>query len=467
MRSGFGGRLLLHSLVTIGALLAVLGVGTATLFFYSYVQTLNGRNATVRERVPTAFAEYHVPPGDPEAAASAIVRHSSSVGLRILTFNSRMLVIAEAFDPENTASTISFTSGLYGQVRVRQPDLGERLVFGLATAFGLRAQHFSLSDVGVEINADPAVMVSAVRRFAIALVGWFVLIGLIAYAATRLLHREAVRPLDEIVAALEAFGAGDLTLRSVDAAAKDDFGRLAVAYNGAVRQMAAAFAERDRAEAETRRFIADGAHQLRTPLTVIQGFIGILIKNDPKAAVDRERILWTMDRQSRAMSSTIQKLTLLDHWEAAGSNPELTDVGECISEIIVPLAASRQNEDVSFSQGPACYAFVDALEIREAVGNVLDNALKYGAGAPVAVRVDAAEGDVSIVVTDHGPGMSADDQQNAFRRFYRGEHREIAGSGLGLAIAKRAVERAGGAISIESAPGTGTAVTITLPRRTV
>jgi two-component system, OmpR family, sensor kinase len=299
------------------------------------------------------------------------------------------------------------------------------------------------------------------------LFGWFVVIAILAYAATRLLYREAVRPLDEVVAALEAFGAGDLTLRPVDAAAKDDFGRLALAYNGAVRQMTAAFAERDRAEAETRRFIADGAHQLRTPLTVIQGFIGILIKNDPHAAGDRERILWTMDRQSRAMSATIQKLTLLDHWEASASNPQLTDVGECISEIVVPLAASRRNEDVSFSQIPACYAFVDALEIREAVGNVLDNALKYGAGAPVAVRVDAAERDVSIVVTDQGPGMSADDQRNAFRRFYRGEHREIAGSGLGLAIAKRAVERAGGAISIASAPGTGTAVTITLPRRTV
>ncbi len=461
------GRVLLRSLLTIGTVLTVLVLGVSALFFFSYVQTLNARNSTVRGRVPAAFAVYHVPNGDPDAAARAISQHSSIYGLRILTFNNSTLVISAAANPADATSRIRSVPGLYGHIRAPIPTFSQRLVFGLATAFGLRSEHFLLRDVGVDINADPAVLFLIVRQFAFGFLAWLLIVGAIGYAAARYLNREALRPLNEVVAALEALGAGDLAPRSVDAVAKDEYGRLAVAYTSAVREVSAAFAERDRAEAEIQRFIADAAHQLRTPLTVIQGFIGILLKNDPHAAADRERILWSMDRQSRSMGSMIQKLTLLDRWEALQTSPELTDIGECVAEVTLPLAASRQNEGVSFCQDPACYAFVDALEIREAVGNVLDNALKYGAGAPVAVRVGAAERDVVIVVADRGPGMSADEQQNAFRRFYRGEDRQIAGSGLGLTIAKRAVERAGGRISIASAPGDGTSVTVRLPRHTL
>lgn len=452
-------------MLMVGGSLTVLVLAISALFFFGYIQSLDARLAAVRERVPKAFSVYRVRPGDPEAAARAIVDTVDCVGLRLLSFNYRLLVVAKAADPGSPRSPIAYeTRPLYAGLPVPAFGLGERLALGLETAFGLRSAHFSFGGVGIEINADPSVLVWAARRFAFVLLGIFLFIALFSYVAARLLTRQAMRPLEEVVGALEAFGAGDLTPRPVEAVANDEFGRLAAAHNRAVEQMAAAFTERDRAEAEIRRFIADAAHQLRTPLTVIQGFIGILLKNDARTQADRERILCSMDRQSRSMGSMIEKLTLLDRWEGSQAEPQLTDIGDCMAAVIQPLAAAYPDRRVSFSQEPVCYAFVDSAEIREAFGNIIDNALKYGGGAPVTAAVAKDDEFVRAIIADGGPGMSESEVRHAFDRFYRGEQRDVAGSGLGLAISKRAVERAGGTISIESRPGAGTKVTIAFPR---
>jgi signal transduction histidine kinase len=103
-------------------------------------------------------------------------------------------------------------------------------------------------------------------------------------------------------------------------------------------------------------------------------------------------------------------------------------------------------------------------ELREALVNVIDNARKYAPGSPVDVRVSKAANVVVLEVVDAGPGMSAADQVRAFERFQRGSaNPDVEGSGLGLAIAKRAVERAGGQITLGSALGSGTTVTMYLP----
>ena len=89
--------------------------------------------------------------------------------------------------------------------------------------------------------------------------------------------------------------------------------------------------------------------------------------------------------------------------------------------------------------------------------------MKYAPDAPIHLRATRNNGHAIITIKDEGPGMSESERLHAFERFYRGDQRgEITGSGLGLAIAKRAVERVGGGIAIDSAPGHGTAVTITL-----
>jgi two-component system OmpR family sensor kinase len=268
-----------------------------------------------------------------------------------------------------------------------------------------------------------------------------------------------------VTAALERFASGDLTPQPIGADPRKEFGRLAVAYNGAIAQMERAFAERERANMSMRQFIADAGHQLRTPLTVIRGFLGILRKGDLHSSADRDRILETMSGQSQIMASLIDKLMLLEQWENVDGAPqaEPIDVGQLVSDVTLPIAEANTGRDLVLNARSGPLAAIDPGDLTHAVTNLIDNALKYTSG-PVHVGVRSDNGVVAIDVADEGPGIDAETAGRVFDRFYRGAQRDVAGSGLGLAIAKRAIERAGGTLVLESVPGKGSRFTISLPR---
>jgi two-component system OmpR family sensor kinase len=105
----------------------------------------------------------------------------------------------------------------------------------------------------------------------------------------------------------------------------------------------------------------------------------------------------------------------------------------------------------------------DESELRAAIVNLVENALKYAPDSPVDVSVKESGDAVLLTVADRGPGMTAQERAHAFDRFYRGENRGVAtGVGLGLAIVKRTVERAGGSVELDTVPGEGTRVTMRL-----
>jgi signal transduction histidine kinase len=107
----------------------------------------------------------------------------------------------------------------------------------------------------------------------------------------------------------------------------------------------------------------------------------------------------------------------------------------------------------------------DETELHDAVGNLVENALKYAPHSPVDVSLRDDADDVLLEVVDSGPGIAFDEQARIFDRFYRGRDRaEADGFGLGLAIAKRSIERAGGALTLASVPGAGCRFTIRIPR---
>jgi signal transduction histidine kinase len=131
-----------------------------------------------------------------------------------------------------------------------------------------------------------------------------------------------------------------------------------------------------------------------------------------------------------------------------------------IAESMKPLAPGLRVE----TPGAEVLVVGETGELREAIVNVVENAVKYGAGSPIDMRV-ATAGDLAILeIADAGPGMRAQDRERVFERFYRGStHSRAEGTGLGLAIAKRAVERANGQITLASEPGRGTTVKFYLP----
>jgi signal transduction histidine kinase len=340
-----------------------------------------------------------------------------------------------------------------------------RAVHWLAALAGYRGSLSHIGKADIAVIADPAQLAAIAWRTIIVMVMLVPLALAVGYAVGRAMSHKAVQPLVMVSEALEAFAAGKLVpaLRPRGIRA-DELDRLALAYNAAMETVHRAFDERARVEMQTRQFISDASHQLRTPLTVLRGFIGILRRGEFDTAEEFSRIVETMDGQSAIMTSLMRKLMLLETWDnAAARRDDVIDVAAAVEQIVVPIAESHRHRDVQLDLADGAFAAIDPDELGYAIGNLVTNALNYAPEGVITVEVSTAGNEVHIVVADQGPGMNDDELAHAFDRFFRGARRDVAGSGLGLAIAKRAVERADGTLTVVSRLGAGCRFTIVLP----
>jgi signal transduction histidine kinase len=155
---------------------------------------------------------------------------------------------------------------------------------------------------------------------------------------------------------------------------------------------------------------------------------------------------------------------LLERWAdpSLAIVPEAIDVAQLVEDVVSPVAEANPERTLRVDARPGPLVKIDPSDLTHALNNLIDNALKYTRGA-IDVRVRPGPASVAIEIADNGPGMSPEEQGHAFDRFYRGNRREVDGSGLGLAIARRAIERAGGTLTLRSDPAAGSCFTITLP----
>jgi len=276
---------------------------------------------------------------------------------------------------------------------------------------------------------------------------------------------QLLRPINEVSDSLRALAGGDYTQRRFVMGGGDEVAELTAAYNEAAANVATAMDERRRAEDRMRQFAADAGHELRTPLTVIGGYIDVLRRGAIEEPQIARQILATMSLEKEHMRGLIDRLMRLARLDSEElPRPEKIDIAEFLR---MQCDAARRLDDrrvIDYRVEGVDAIQADRSELGEAMWNIIENALKYAPDAPIHVSAARNNGHVVLAVRDEGPGMSESERLHAFERFYRGDQRgEITGTGLGLAIAKRAVERAGGDIAIDSAPGHGTEVTITLP----
>lgn len=300
---------------------------------------------------------------------------------------------------------------------------------------------------------------------------WEIIVGIAVLAIVaswfigRVFSRQAIAPVMEVTSSLQALASGDYTQRRfVMGGSGDEMSTLTQAYNEAAASVAAAMDERRTTEARMRQFVADAGHELRTPLTVLAGYIDVLRRGaieEPKVA---KQILGTMALEKEHMRGLIDRLMRLARMDAeAPPEHQPIDVPAMLRD---QCEAARRLDDqraIDYSVDGVTEINGDRAELGEALWNVVENALKYAPGAPIHLRAFHENGSTVLSVHDDGPGMTESERMHAFERFYRGDARgEIPGTGLGLAIAKRAVNRAGGSIDIDSAPGRGTTVSIKL-----
>ncbi|HET7814241.1 MAG TPA: HAMP domain-containing sensor histidine kinase, partial [Candidatus Baltobacteraceae bacterium] len=257
----------------------------------------------------------------------------------------------------------------------------------------------------------------------------------------------------------------DYTQRRFITARGDEIATLTQAYNDAAASVASAMEERRSTESRMRQFVADAGHELRTPLTVIAGYIDVLRRgaiSEPKVA---KQILGTMALEKEHMRGLIDRLMRLARMDSdTPPEPQPIDIAALLRDQADAARRMDEARTVDYQVDGASEIFADRTEIGEAIWNVIENALKYAPQAPIHLRAYRENGSTVLAVQDEGPGMSDFERMHAFERFYRGDARgEIPGTGLGLAIAKRATERAGGTIAIDSTPGRGTTVRLAFP----
>ena len=286
---------------------------------------------------------------------------------------------------------------------------------------------------------------------------------LIAYFAGRTITRRALRPLREVNTALQSIAEGDFTPKLL-LESDSSLHELTQTYNEVAQRLNAATYERRRQEAQMRQFIADAGHELRTPLTIFMGYLDALRSGVVQDGDGVRKVHETMLDESRKMRQIIEKLILLARLEREAEpladSIDLQSVAARAVDALRPLAGER----LQLAADGDATVLGDDTELYEAVKNVVENAVRYAPASLVMVRVGNEGENAVLQVADRGPGMAQIDVEHAFDRFYRGaSHGDVDGSGLGLAIAKRAVERMGGSIALESGSEIGTTVTMRFP----
>lgn len=461
MRTRFARRIQTLAAIEISLLLAVVIVAGALLAFGFYIRTLSNELSGTLAQLEGTLARASLP--DAKAGGGYAASLLLGTGSEIIFLDANQRVTVYRLHRADAAPVVRVRDrgDLSGDARPSGPLAP--IVLGLATAFGLEPLHARVGNIFIIVKSNDVTLVSTVRSFILPLLVALAFAIAIAVLIARALTRQAVRPLDDVTAALGRLASGDLTPQLIAADARHELASLAIAYNGAIEQMERAFAVRDRANASMRQFIADAGHQLRTPLTVVQGFIAILRRGGFANPADRDRILDTMNDQGRIIGSLIDKLILLERWESpeaqAAASP--IDVGTLVADLVSPIADANPERRFAISTQSGILAAIDPTELGYVVTNLADNAVKYGLGS-IDVRVQAQDSSAVIEVTDEGPGIASADASRVFDRFYRGTQRDVAGSGLGLAIVKRAVERAHGSVSLETSPS-GSRFVVRLP----
>jgi two-component system, OmpR family, sensor histidine kinase BaeS len=287
------------------------------------------------------------------------------------------------------------------------------------------------------------------------LVGW----GIAGHA-----FQDIARPLADLMDAADAVASGDLHVHVAEES-PGDFGRVAQTFNRMTREL-------ERAEELRRNLTADVAHELRTPLHIMQGNLEGLLDGVYQPTAEHLNALLDETRWLARLIDDLSILSLAEsgqlvlHIEAIAVDELLTDISTSFSGQAeaagIQLCIAGNDELAGMTVN------ADAGRLYQVLGNLVVNALRYTpSGGTITLQGERVPGSVRLIVRDTGKGIAPEDIPFIFDRFWRGgparSHTEGVGGGLGLAIARQLVLAHGGRIEVESQPGQGATFTLQLP----
>ncbi|MEX0316286.1 MAG: sensor histidine kinase [Allomuricauda sp.] len=278
------------------------------------------------------------------------------------------------------------------------------------------------------------------------------------------------RSLRQIIYAAKRFQQGDLQYR-IENAEKTDLANVASTYNHMADTILSDIEKIKSVDQLRQELIANISHDLRTPLSIIQGYIETLhMKDGDLTAEEKSKYLKTISSSSERLSKLISQLFEYSKLEANQIQPEKEPflISELANDIHrnYMILAEQKSIDLKLSMDKNVpLVFADISLVERAIQNLMDNALKFTPeGGKVTVKIEAEDDHVEVIIKDSGPGIKKDNQALIFERYRQtkvGEQKE--GAGLGLAIVKKIVEIHDSSIKVFSQPNEGTSFSFSLP----
>lgn len=317
--------------------------------------------------------------------------------------------------------------------------------------------------VVIQIARSEAPMRAQMRELAALMVLGLPLGVIAAGVGGYALARRVLAPIERMTHHARTITAERLNDRLPVDNPEDEMGRLAAVFNGTLSRLEQSFEQ-------MRRFTADVSHQLRTPLTAIRSVGEVGLRAGHRDEAGYRAIIGSMLEETDRLAVLVDRLLTLSRAQMGRTvSPESVNLVELAENVVGHLGvlAEEKGQTLSIEAEGAPTALVDRVVLRQALINLVDNAIKFTPqGGWVRIHVSGVDGSAFVDVSDSGPGIAEDLQSRIFDRFYRGDDVAATGTGLGLSIAKSAVEANGGRLTLRKSARDGCTFRIALRRPT-
>ena len=355
------------------------------------------------------------------------------------------------------------------QVGMDLPNLPDDAIVSVPTAAAplrvlSRRGEIAGSPVVIQVGRSEEVMREQIRTVALILLLGLPIAVAVAGFGGYMLARRALAPIERMTERAETITAERLSDRLPVSNADNEMGRLATVFNATLARLQESFDQ-------MRRFTADVSHELRTPLTAIRSVGEVGLRGGPRAEGEYRTIIGSMLEEVDRLAGLVDRLLTLSRAETGEAKLSLEpialkDLAESVVGDLAVLAEEKSQQVVVEAHGSP-RALGDRLMVRQALINLVDNAIKFApAASAIIVRVRDTADHAIVDVIDRGPGVPAAARDRIFDRFFRANSSPAgaAGTGLGLSIAKSAVETVSGTLTLEQSDQGGSTFRITLPR---
>jgi len=313
----------------------------------------------------------------------------------------------------------------------------------------------------VQISTPLSSINSALNRLKFMLLALLPITVLLTGIVGVLLVKLTLNPVDNMIRTLRQITAESLKLRVNVPDTRDEIERLAETFNDMITRL-------DNSFSSQKQFIQDISHELKTPLTILKGQLDVTLKKI-RSQAEYEAVLVSSLEEIDRMNRIVENLLVFAKFDnkEISLKSERLDLSHFIEDVLddIKILAEQKNIAINFIPGEKIMLKIDKNQMRQAVLNILDNAIKYTSNNGEVALEARKDGNLAkIKISDTGIGMPENELPHIFDRFYRvDKSRSSHGFGLGLSIAKSIVEMHKGKIGVESRLAKGSAFIISLP----